>query len=87
MALPTLIARPLRLTATALDAAAGALHSLAGEPDSSVTAPAPLATREPVPEPAVAPADAAAPRPPTGTRSRVSSPKAARKVRRRRPAS
>lgn len=71
MALPRPIAQSLRLTATALDVAAGALRTLAGEADER--APAPV-----VPSPA-----AEAPKPPRATRSRIADPKAARKVRER----
>jgi hypothetical protein len=89
MALPRSIALPLRLTATALDVAAGALRTLAGEPDERAPAPveplpeSPPTRRAPVPEPAVAPAAAERPKPPRATRSRIANPKAARKVRER----
>ena len=85
MALPRPIAQSLRLTATALDVAAGALRTLAGEADERAPAPveSPPTRRAPVPEPAVAPSTAEAPRPPRATRSRIADPKAARKVRER----
>ena len=89
MALPTPIAQSLRLTATALDVAAGALRTLAGEADERAPAPvvpspeSPPTRRAPVPEPAVAPSAAEAPKPPRATRSRIADPKAARKVRER----
>jgi hypothetical protein len=69
------------LTATALETAAGLLRRLAETDDGG---PAPQ--RERTPEPAAAeptPAPATKQRPASGTRSRISNPKAARKVRAR----
>jgi hypothetical protein len=68
--MPSFIRQGASVTASILETAAGALRRLAETEQAS----APRST-EPAPEPA--------PAPPPGTRTRISNPKAARKVRAR----
>jgi hypothetical protein len=98
MALPTPIALPLRVTADVLETTAGVLRAIAGTPTDAAAEVATAATRAPAraatatadaaPEPEPEPVHAhAGTTPAAGTRSQVQSPKAARKVRKRRASS
>jgi hypothetical protein len=74
--MPTFIRQGASVTASILETAAGALRKLAETEEATAPTPAPADSTPAAEEPSK-------PRPASGTRTRISNPKAARKVRSR----